>query len=249
MNKLFDEAVSFVSSFIKPIHKKVVTNVQHLINKTFITPPSPQIQILGVSRMAIHPQIILEGITDNDNKNNDNDNKNNNNNKTNDDLETKTETNTQPPTPKSKLYTLECEGGHYYVGRTIKSVSKRFKQHVHGTRYGAVWTQLHKPIRVIPNICDTLDPTDKYSEDTLVYHTMEKYGIDKVRGGSYCRKNLTNIQKKFLTAKFVSANDRCYNCGSTDHFVKNCTLKLENKLKTNVEGFKQLKRYKKNSPS
>lgn len=130
---------------------------------------------------------------------------------------------------KWKLYTIECEGHGgdslnpvYYVGKTRKSVEERFLEHVE-QRDGAQWTGLHAPIRLVNNAGpSTIDPEDKFSEDTLVYRTMEIHGIDNVRGGSYCQIRLTNEQVQELSRKLTAATDRCYRCNAQGHFIKQC---------------------------
>ena len=51
---------------------------------------------------------------------------------------------------------------------------------------------------------------------------MEKYGIDNVRGGSYCKINLTKHEKDKALQIIRSVSDKCYKCGKKGHFSKNC---------------------------
>jgi hypothetical protein len=61
---------------------------------------------------------------------------------------------------------------------------------------------------------------------------MSKYGIDKVRGGSYVEIELDEFQKETLNREIWGAKDLCKQCGRPGHFVKDC------KAKTDVSGNK-----------
>jgi hypothetical protein len=91
------------------------------------------------------------------------------------------------------IYILELESNKYYIGKTTNP-EFRLDKHFDGS--ASVWTSKYKPIKLIELIsnCDNFDE-DKY---TLKY--MEKYGIDNVRGGSFCQiilnqENLNTINK------------------------------------------------------
>jgi predicted GIY-YIG superfamily endonuclease len=79
------------------------------------------------------------------------------------------------------VYVLKLEDDCWYVGITM-DLNKRLSQH--WSEGGAKWTKLHKPVAVdkiiFPADADTIE-----NDTTREY--MEKYGKDKVRGGSYCR--------------------------------------------------------------
>jgi len=49
---------------------------------------------------------------------------------------------------------------------------------------------------------------------------MELFDIESVRGGSFCKINLSNEDKLIINKMINTANDRCYNCGLQDHFIK-----------------------------
>lgn len=89
------------------------------------------------------------------------------------------------------IYILELEQSKYYVGKTNHP---DFRLDQHFTNHGSEWTILYKPVKVlrlIPN-CDDYDE-DKY---TRIY--MDKFGIDHVRGGSFCTIKLTTSTMKTL---------------------------------------------------
>jgi predicted GIY-YIG superfamily endonuclease len=113
------------------------------------------------------------------------------------------------------IYALKCQHGKYYVGKTKKPINVRFREHVSGT--GSEWTKLHSPIEILET-----KPGDKWEEDTMVHRMIEKYGIDNVRGGTYCNIKLTSDQINELNTKIISVNDLCYKCHLPGHFANKC---------------------------
>ncbi len=96
----------------------------------------------------------------------------------------------------TNIYILKLKGGNYYVGKT-DNVEKRFIDHMSGN--GSVWTKKYKPIcidKIIKNC-------SKYDKDRYVKEYMEKYGIDKVRGGSYTTIDLTAEQINLITNEML----------------------------------------------
>lgn len=80
------------------------------------------------------------------------------------------------------VYVLELEDECWYVGIT-HNLNLRYAQHMAGD--GAVWTKMHRPIRIF----------DVYSEhaslqleNEVTQAFMKEYGVEKVRGGSWCYK-------------------------------------------------------------
>jgi hypothetical protein len=64
-------------------------------------------------------------------------------------------------------------------------------------------------------------------EDNYTKEYMKKYGVDKVRGGSYANMILTDEQEATLKREFRGADDRCQRCGRTGHFIGTCYAKTE----------------------
>ena len=54
---------------------------------------------------------------------------------------------------------------------------------------------------------------------------MNIYGIDKVRGGTYNKIELTKEEKDFLQRELWMAYDKCLRCGDDDHYIKQCSKK------------------------
>jgi len=121
------------------------------------------------------------------------------------------------------IYILELEQNKYYIGKT-NNPDIRLNNHFNNN--GSKWTQKYKPLKVIDIIpkCCNFDE-DKY---TLIY--MRDKGIENVRGGSYCRINLTEQEIEHINKQINTANDVCYKCGKSGHFIRDCG---KQKLKCN----------------
>ncbi len=119
-------------------------------------------------------------------------------------------------------YALLCQGPKdgeymYYVGRTEQpNVWNRFVQHFSVTK-GASWTAHYKPLDIIEH-----SKGDKWAEDAMVLRYMRKYGVDKVRGGSYSTMVLSEAHLAEITRKFDSADNRCFRCHKDGHFASRC---------------------------
>jgi hypothetical protein len=56
---------------------------------------------------------------------------------------------------------------------------------------------------------------------------MAKYGIDKVRGGSYVQLELSDFHIDALKMEIWGAKNLCSQCGRSGHFVKDCYAKKD----------------------
>lgn len=123
---------------------------------------------------------------------------------------------------KTNIYILRLTGGNYYVGKSSDVVA-RVNDHFDGT--GSAWTARYKPVAIEKII----EGVDSFEEDTWVKRYMSQKGIDKVRGGSYSSPDLDPILIAALKHELKGVKDKCFNCGSTNHFAADCWNKLGSK--------------------
>ena len=112
------------------------------------------------------------------------------------------------------VYILKLKGNKYYVGST-DNLERRMKQHYDG--YGSSWTKKYPPIQTI----NTFENCDKFDEDKHTKRYMSKFGIDNVRGGTYCEINIEGYRTQ-LEKELEHSADKCFNCGETGHLSNKC---------------------------
>jgi predicted GIY-YIG superfamily endonuclease len=126
------------------------------------------------------------------------------------------------------VYVLQLAGdrvreAYFYVGSTL-SPTRRLDDHRHGR--GAAWTRLHVPLEgaasVFPLAVGTTPERMRLDEDTKTKELMLAYGIDAVRGGSYCTPILSEDVVSELQRSLVHATNRCFRCGKEGHFITAC---------------------------
>lgn len=113
------------------------------------------------------------------------------------------------------IYILQLENEKYYIGKTN---NLQFRLDSHFNSNGSAWTRKYKPIKVLESIPDC----DDYDEDKYTIKYMEKYGINNVRGGSFCEIKLSDNNVITLKQMINSVTDKCYICGKDDHFANAC---------------------------
>ena len=123
------------------------------------------------------------------------------------------------------IYVLKLKHDKYYVGKTD---NPNFRLSNHFDSNGSEWTKKYKPITIheIRSGCDSKDET------IITQEYMEKYGIDNVRGGPWCRINIDD-QKQFIQNMINSESDNCYKCGKPGHFANQCNY-VKKYVKKNV---------------
>ena len=113
------------------------------------------------------------------------------------------------------VYVLKLIKNKYYIGKSMEPFT-RINNHFKGL--GSKWTKKYKPVEVMKviNECDQFDE-DKY---TKMY--MAKYGIDNVRGGSYCGLFIDANTRKYINKEIATAFDKCFICGGYYHMANMC---------------------------
>lgn len=109
----------------------------------------------------------------------------------------------------TNIYVLHLED---YIGKS-DNVMKRYEQHMNG--FGSAWTRKYKPI----SLEKTIENVSAFEEDKTTKEYMSKYGIDKVRGGSYVEIELSEFHIDALKMEIWAAKDLCTQCGRSGHFI------------------------------
>lgn len=113
------------------------------------------------------------------------------------------------------VYVLELSDNKYYVGKT-NNLDARIKEHI--TNNGSAWTTKYKPLTLV----EKYENCDDFDEDKYVKIYMMRCGIDNVRGGSYSQIVLEPNVIEMLNKELCSATDKCFTCGLSSHFTKEC---------------------------
>jgi predicted GIY-YIG superfamily endonuclease len=122
------------------------------------------------------------------------------------------------------IYILQLEDGKYYIGKTINP-KIRLEQHFYD--YGSSWTKKYNPKKVL----DIIPDCDNFDEDKYTIKYMKKYGIDNVRGGSFCELVLSKETLETINKMIIGSTNKCYNCGETGHYANNCYSKTNKNKK------------------
>lgn len=93
------------------------------------------------------------------------------------------------------IYILLLENDYYYIGESSNFIQS-YQQHI--DKRSCEWTKLHRTVTIAKVIQQTKD----YTIDDCVIEYMKKYGIDKVRGGSFSDVVLSPKQLDLLSNYF-----------------------------------------------
>lgn len=118
------------------------------------------------------------------------------------------------------IYVLRLVSDKFYVGSTT-DVARRFEEHKDGK--GSAWTKKYAPLEVFK----IYEDRSSFDEDRFTKEYMSKYGIDNVRGGTYCQVTLSPEQVSALEKEIQGATNACYKCGQQGHFAKYCKTMVE----------------------
>lgn len=115
----------------------------------------------------------------------------------------------------SVIYALKLENDKYYVGKT-SNLDARFKEHKSGT--ASTWTGIHPLVRIV----EAVEERSEFDELSKTLEYMKKYGIDNCRGSIFTQEELSKNDKEFIVKIIYGASNKCYKCGSTEHFLSEC---------------------------
>ncbi len=132
------------------------------------------------------------------------------------------------------IYILLCNKDKYYVGKTTTPFALDSNDEIlnsrileHFIREGSEWTKRYPPLKIL----NIYPGSTSFDEDKYTKMYMAQYGIENVRGGSYCQIVLDAQTLDLLKKEIRGATNCCYQCGSQEHYIINCPNKVEKPYK------------------
>jgi predicted GIY-YIG superfamily endonuclease len=113
------------------------------------------------------------------------------------------------------IYSLKLQSDKYYIGKTD---NPNFRLENHFGSSGSAWTKKYTPISIHQVIPDM----NSHDEQRVTQEYIAKYGIDNVRGGPWVKVILSDTEKVFIQNLINGETDKCFKCGSGDHFANSC---------------------------
>lgn len=114
----------------------------------------------------------------------------------------------------SVIYILRLHNNKFYVGAS-GNLPRRLQDHFKDR--GSAWTRKYKPVEVV----DIIENRDIFTEDNTTKSLMFKYGLNHVRGGSYCQVKLSDADVTTLMKEYRGIYSLCYRCGEK-HLLRRC---------------------------
>jgi hypothetical protein len=100
------------------------------------------------------------------------------------------------------VYVLRLQNNRYYVGYSSE-VETRIASHFLGN--GAKWTQKYKPLEVV-----SVKPGRQMLEDVTTIALMATHGFENVRGGKYCKVDMSGPPASLAKAlKYLREGSEC----------------------------------------
>ena len=104
------------------------------------------------------------------------------------------------------VYLISLRNNKYFI---LKTKQKNFDLNYHFNSNKYEFTDLNKPLSIIK----VYKNCDNFDLDKIVKENMYFYGIENVRGGSYCDLHLSDYQIQTLQHELLTSEDKCYKCG------------------------------------
>ena len=111
------------------------------------------------------------------------------------------------------IYVLKCQNNKYYVGKTE---NPDYRLESHFSEGGSAWTKKYQPLQLYQLIPDQTD----HDEQRVTQEYMEKYGIQNVRGGPWCK---IDISERSTFCFFASSSNKSIGPSKLSNKILNCS--------------------------